>query len=238
MKYFKITLTILIIFLISCEKEEGLKTNSTDIVPLKVGNKWSYTTYLYEEGKEVENGTTTTSVDKLVYLTINREVVKSFQVKNTSGDLYTNRFVGVTPNGYTEYGLIADFDNMIYSESSRRIIYIGNNDTITYNSLIAKYPVQANETWTTKNSYSNLDYDASKGAITVEIQVDTVDVECVETNKTINTGIGSYSCIGYRYGDNDNYTISYYSIGYGMIKSEFYENGEIEGYSILTGIDL
>ena len=238
MKYFNITLMILIFFLTSCEKDEGLETNSADIFPLKVGNKWSYTTYLYQDNQEVQYETSSTSVDKRVNLTISGELVESFQIKITTGDLYTNRFVGNTSSGYTEYGLITDFDHMVQYSGSRRSVFIGDDDTLTYNSLKAKYPVQANEKWKTENSYSHYDYDGESGANIIEIKVGTVEIECVETSKTINTDVGNFKCIGYRYGDNEYYSINYYSIGYGMIKSEFYENGEIEGYSILTDIVL
>ncbi len=238
MKYFKIALAVLIISLISCEKDEELARNSTDIVPLKVGNRWFYTTYLYEDSQEAKYETSSISVDKQIDLTIRGKKIETFQIKNTTGDLYTNKFVGNTSDGYTEYGLILDFDHMFQYSGGMEFVFIGENDTLIYNSLVAKYPIQANENWETENSYSYIDYDEASNVRTIEIKVDTVEIKCIETNKTIDTDIGSFNCIGYRYGDNDYYSINYYSVGYGMIKSEFYENGGIEGYRILTDINL
>jgi hypothetical protein len=235
MKYLIIISITLTFLLTSCEKE-GLETNSKDIVPIEIGNKWVYTSYLIEDNQETEPQTSTLTIDSQTSLTINGELIETYQIKNTTGDLYSYKFVDNVSNGFIEYGQII----MIHIETSgsRRIIIKNENDTITYNSLIAKYPVQKGEKWETENIYYNYDYDESLEAFTIEAKIDTFEIECIETSMSIQTDLGKFSCVGYKYVENESYSIVYYAVGFGRIKSEFYENGELTAYSILTDIDI
>ena len=233
MKYCSI-LTVMIVFLLSsCDKDNDLDKKS--IVPLSVGNKWTYKLFQIEEGQKVEYENSTITIDKKTTLNIDGEAITAFQKTLKQGNFSSQSFVGTSSDGFYNLGEIVDLTNMVQSSTSHQIVYLGE-DTLKYKMLGAKYPIKLSDKWETNKI--GLSYESENGVITITSKSMTVSVECIETNKLIKTGLREFECIGYKYNAGDYYDIVYYAVGYGIIKTESYELGELVAYSILADIKL
>ncbi len=212
MNIFKLVLVLsTIIFLVSCDEiSEPAKIESQLLMPLKIGNEWTYTDSVFEESS--------VKVEDIKYLVtrfddvnIGYKQYKTFVLTgfNTKNEQVVQEFYSCNSTGLYNYGSENEPFKMLYRD------------------LLLKYPVLVNERWNTYFHYFS--------PISYRFSHDTCSVECLSIKEQITVPAGNFKCVKYQYTLNTGVkAVEYWSEGVGMISYQRYDaEGKLEEVSVL-----
>ena len=212
MNIFKLVLVLsTFVFLVSCDSAtEPVEIESQLLMPLKVGNEWTYTDTNFEDSK--------VTVEDFRYLVTRLEDVnigykqyKAFVLTghNSKNEQVVQEFFTCNSIGLYTYGSENDPFNLLYRD------------------LLLKYPVSVNERWNTYYHYFT--------PTTHRFSHDTCIVECLSIKEQITVPAGTFKCVKYQYTLNTGAkAIENWSESVGMISYQrFDKEGKLEESSVL-----
>jgi hypothetical protein len=176
MNIFKLVLVLSVfLLLVSCDEvAEPTKIETQLLMPLKVGNEWTYTDTIFEDSKvTVEDFRYL--VTRLENVNIGYKQYKAFVLTayNTKNEQVVQEFFTCNSIGLYNYGSETDPFNLIYRD------------------LLLKYPVSVGERWNTYYHYFT--------PSTHRFSHDTCTVECLSIKEQITVPAGTFKCVKYQY---------------------------------------
>lgn len=222
-----VTLSFLVLLFIRCDnsvKPEPPNDEeiSLGILPLKVGNWWTYRDYdLKPDG----------SINELIPYTEFNYLIKSshsITVDNENYVVFGRAWKYTDNENYsTSEWLFRNFNNGLYAMGGKM-----PTDSIFTKLLKYKYPVQKGEAWKSQNLVYDL-YDKKY------LILDTVTYTCIDKNVLFETPIGNFSCTVYYHREDLDDDVSekadiyeYYSKDVGLIGTITYGYFEFDQKSI------
>ena len=228
-----ILLILIVVFLVSCNKEDDLIT--FELVPLEIGNRWEYNSYQIQGGEEILIGNSIVELDSLFTLNINNEEILTYREITTDGYFTHTRYVNNGKIGFYSYGVYADLN--IETVGAIVVDYKGDY-LLTYESLIAKYPISSGEKWNmTDIGFRNEITDNGDTLIIRPFEYQ-IEIMCFDSDVNITADKVSFDCVGYLIGDSENYSKIYYSNGIGRVMTETFENGELIYINRISYFDI
>jgi len=220
-----------LLFLFSCEEYNPQFEHT--LIPLNDGNTWIYEENVYNETGIVNTDTSTVTIDGITGLSVEGEEVCAYEIRAFDGNNITTTYLGKEQDGIYDYGFVAD-ENFLF-DNGYKVEYLCE-EIPTYRGLYAKFPVIQKERWIYR--YKELKNNQVDDKIIITEVLISVMVECITVDEEINCEAGSFHCIGYKYGDDENYTLEYFKFKLGLVKSESYENGKLVHDKTLIAYDL
>ncbi|TRX65811.1 hypothetical protein [Carboxylicivirga sp. M1479] len=200
---------IIIIMLISCDRESIELDNSNALIPIKTGNMWAYKMVIKNNSME--------SID-----TVRMKIGSSLSVNDYEGYIF-------------DYGQ-RPFNAKFFAKNDLEgnLVLIGgisDNDTLLVSSIQFKNYAEKGESW---------DFDDVILHEGGTFEKRTIQVHCLNTDTTIVTKKGDYTCKVFEQTPNagDNVYRYYISNNVGIVKIEHFESNKLFSYNELIDLEL
>lgn len=224
MKLFIYLISILSVLLLGCDSDNNPTTSeflqNGVIVPLKVGNYWSYIDSSFTENGILEKVDSST-------LSITGYSDVSYKGSNLQVFHWTWIFEGQSSNFSW---LFRNETDGLYSYGTRSL----DSNYIYDKSLLFKYPVKVNDSW------QNIEHYSSPGD-TIYYS-DTIAYTCISINEKFITPGGVFSCIVYNSKRNNNYdfydSYIYFAKNIGYLGLLTKKNGIVTFKKVLSSYNL
>lgn len=169
-------LTFTVLFIISCKKDNDSTNIIKNIQPLEVGDYWTFVDSTFSDVGVLSN------VDTSTVSVVGKEIV-FFRGKEI--ELFYWKW-----DNYNAIWLYTSEDGSKYCYGLR----LNEISYVTEKSLVLKYPITTGDTWTEYRfgfDQENLNCFVS----------DSIENECLYTNKPYHTTVGKLDCIVTKYSD-------------------------------------
>ena len=208
---------LLVTSLIGCNKDES--EANKNFFPLAVGNTWRF--------ESVTDGEVRSFYQKIV-----AEKDFAFGDKQTLGY-------------FIEYGVDESKPNskkaILGKDNSGGVLNVGianNSDELIRPSTFFKYPVLPGDSW----KYDHLSFSYQDG--NTELKYDgSYEMSCISIDTEVETPYGVFKCIVYKdhfspYEDEIWERLAFVAPGYGIVKTENWQNGILVNWMVLTDIKI
>lgn len=234
----------MLLFFYSCGNNPTMPVNnyepaSAGILPLKVGNFWTYKTYVLNKDGSIKREYPPQAATGVF------DYSSNWKNQNVSGFIWGSYFTDSTITRLPPSDVL-DI-SWLYINKNDGLHIIGSSiDSIfaVVDFLQYKYPIKADESWLRPH----FGFDIDMQSYTV---ADTQSVTCIDTAAIFDTPVGQFKCHVYRYivpqGDDVSEWLEYneyYKPGFGKVGSyvnSFFPSSNIRSYKykmVLTATNV
>lgn len=233
MRIFTIFLLIFFIFIFGCNKDDNsvnqVQNNSGVIMPLKVGNQWTYI-----DSSFAENGSLISTDSSRLGITGKTNIFYNGQ----SIEVFYWNWLNINNNQPEDFKWLARNETEgLYMYGGR---YLDSN-FVFQKTLDTKYPVNVGDTWE-RITYSFRRIITGDSSFYSFYISDTVLVTCISINQKFITAIGEFECYVYNYqrviSNENDYIYLYYAKDVGYVGYQRKTNGILRRNKTLKSIGL